>query len=54
MELTTEQHLNIVAVAVLNHEAKYDELVRIRESFNHITKLCTTSITVQDNKPETK
>lgn len=39
MEITLEQHLGNVQVAVLNATGKYEDLVAIRESFNHISKL---------------
>jgi hypothetical protein len=47
MELTLEQHLSNIKVAIVNHKGTYDELVSIRTSYNHIEKLLTA-------KPEEK
>lgn len=39
MELTIEQHLKNVQVAVKSHKATFEELMAIRESFNYISRL---------------
>jgi hypothetical protein len=39
MELTLDQHLMNIEIAVVNHKATFEELVSIRTSFNHVKEL---------------
>jgi hypothetical protein len=50
MELTLEQHLDNIKVAVVKATGTYDELISIRTSFNHIKELVLKPKEVKEEK----